>query len=515
MEVRCGHCNKLFRVSDDKVTGAGIKFKCTACGEYVKITMEDFQSYKLSSEAVSVLDTFAPKPSKAVAAAPEAPAPPPQEPAAAEGFAGFDVIEEKEEAGEVPAEKAGPAPSPPPSPKPGPQPAAAMKTTAAPLQAAPEKPAAAPAAPAPSASPVKPAPVAAPAPAFVRQDIVHPLVSGSAVGAAGGIGCAVPSVAMTILGVGMLSALFGPKGGDLPVFQAAFTAGASMVGAGIVIGVVLAMIQAKSDRSMFGVLGVFLGAFLGAVFGAFQGLIVAAGSGAILGAAFVVGAAIGWGFRALLVSIAVVIVRRTILSSKREAFGTSLTGGQMMGVALAGVLVIIGVFGEVSSASKMKTAKDEATKVITDTFSPEGLQVTSSLATWDPANGDLILNVTIENAAVKEKAVWYLVADVYDATGAVLIQAKMLNGKQLYTQRDYDVMTKRGVNVQDFRMKQLQEKETAIPPKGVVNVELRVMEPPAGVASFVAAFQPFDPAQMIRESMEEAMKQQQQQPQQR
>jgi hypothetical protein len=266
---------------------------------------------------------------------------------------------------------------------------------------------------------------------------------------------------------------------------------------------------------MFGVLGVLLGAFLGAVFGALQGLIVAAGSGAIVGTAFVVGSAIGWGFKALLVSTVVVIVRRTIMSSRREAFGTAFSGGQMMGVALAGALVLLGVYGEVMSASKMKTAKDAATKAIQETFSSEGLQVTSSLATWDPVNGDLILNVTIENTADKEKPVWYLVADVYDANGGVLIQTKMLNGKQLYTQRDYAIMARRNVNVQDFKAKQLQEKDMPISPKGVVNVEMRVMEPPAGVASFAATFQPFDPAKMFQEQMEEAMKQQQQQPQQR
>ncbi len=71
MEVRCGACNKLFRVSDDKITGRGIKFPCTRCGEYVRITQEDFQNYTLSRSTVSVLDLFEPKPSP-----PTAPLPP-------------------------------------------------------------------------------------------------------------------------------------------------------------------------------------------------------------------------------------------------------------------------------------------------------------------------------------------------------------------------------------------------------------------------------------------------------
>jgi phage FluMu protein Com len=58
MEVRCGKCNKLFRVADDKITGIGIKFPCTRCGEYIRITHEEFEHYTLSLSAVPVRDLF-------------------------------------------------------------------------------------------------------------------------------------------------------------------------------------------------------------------------------------------------------------------------------------------------------------------------------------------------------------------------------------------------------------------------------------------------------------------------
>jgi predicted Zn finger-like uncharacterized protein len=67
MEVQCGACNKLFRVSDDKITGRGIKFPCTRCGEYVRITQEDLQNYTMSRSTVSVLDLFEPKPGRPTA----------------------------------------------------------------------------------------------------------------------------------------------------------------------------------------------------------------------------------------------------------------------------------------------------------------------------------------------------------------------------------------------------------------------------------------------------------------
>lgn len=145
---------------------------------------------------------------------------------------------------------------------------------------------------------------------------------------------------------------------------------------------------------------------------------------------------------------------------------------------------------------------------------PDGLQVASSLPSWDTNNKDLLLNLTLENTTGEEKKLWYLVARVQDASGSVLATARMLNGKQLYTQRDYEAMARRGVNVQTFRMEQMRQPEVPIAAGGVISVELRVIEPPAGVASFVAAFEPVDPLKMIREQLEEAAKQKQGQVQQ-
>jgi hypothetical protein len=102
------------------------------------------------------------------------------------------------------------------------------------------------------------------------------------------------------------------------------------------------------------------------------------------------------------------------------------------------------------------------------------------------------------------------VADVYDAQNNVLTRAKMLNGKQLYTDRDYDILAKRGVDVRELKAKNLQERGSPIQPKGIVNFEIRIMEPPVGIATFNATLQKFDPLQMMKEAAEE-MKQKQQQ----
>jgi hypothetical protein len=79
----------------------------------------------------------------------------------------------------------------------------------------------------------------------------------------------------------------------------------------------------------------------------------------------------------------------------------------------------------------------------------------------------------------------------------------MLNGKQLYTKKDYEVLEKRGLNVQELKAKNLQEPGIVIPPKGSVRFEIRFMEPPVGISSFNATLEPFDPEQLFKEMAEE------------
>lgn len=130
--------------------------------------------------------------------------------------------------------------------------------------------------------------------------------------------------------------------------------------------------------------------------------------------------------------------------------------------------------------------------------SPEGLQVTSVSGSVD-ANQDFIVSGVIENTTSQERPEWYLVIDVYDAHGKVLDSEKMWNGKQLYTKKDYEVLAKRQVNVQELREKNLHEPGVVIPPKGTVRFEIRFIEWPASIASINATLKPFDPVRLYKE----------------
>jgi hypothetical protein len=375
MEVRCGKCNKLFRVSDDKIAGSGIKFACSRCGESVKITPEDFEQYNLSQAAVLALASHEPKPKIAtmspepvkdrVGSTPAAPA------------ASFDLSELSEHefppedqappAFVEPAPASGPAQAPAPA-QPKPQPTVEpkeSKPTAPAMQppATPPKPAAA----AKPESIVKPLPQESPAPSEHVKEAVHPVMAPSSTPAA----------------------------------------------------------SSGTGKKLMVIIAVLLVVVLGAAFGA------------------------KW------------------------------------------------YFGRASQQVS------DAVKAVT---SPEGLLIKNAAGAIDPVNQDLIITGVIENTTDNPRPAWYVVAEVYDAQNTVLVRAKMLSGKQIYTRRDYDLLVKRGQNIQELKMK-MQEPGTIIPPKSTVNFEIRIIEPPVGIASFNATLQPFDPVQLFKEIVEDQKQQ--------
>jgi len=179
----------------------------------------------------------------------------------------------------------------------------------------------------------------------------------------------------------------------------------------------------------------------------------------------------------------------------------SSRSGRLLPLLIAAVIIMIcfvgyGVVKYLKSSSRTVTEEHELSSI-------EGLLITSVTGTME-ANGDILISGAIQNTMEKEKNAWFVVAEVYDAQGTVLTKIRLLNGKQLYTRRDYDVLVERGVNVQDLKEKNLQEQGVIIPAKGTVTFEVRYIRPPADIASFKVMLQPFDPIRLFREIAEDA-----------
>jgi len=382
MEVRCGGCNKLFRVSDDKITGSGIKFPCTKCGEYVKITREEFDTYTLSQSTVSALDMFVPKPPKTAKTEPQ-PAP---------------------VAMDAPAQEEAPVP-------------VEMK--------------------APDQSLEEPAAAEAASEELSVDDVFNSteftsllrptdddLTESTEVSSAAGSGAAVSEPAPAV-------SVAAPKK-ESRFEQELKSASAPAKSAPL-----------KSEPAR-----------------------------------------------------PVVSAARKIDAPTPSAPAFSERKYLIPALALVGVIVIaIGAFFFMKDDTPKPVEKLAVAPVqdVKEIPVPEGLQVMRASGAMDPS-GDLIISGVIENTSDKVHTVWHVVADVYDANSAVLTQAKMLNGRQIYTDRDYEVLAKRGVNVKDLKARRSQELGITILPKSSVNFELRIMDPPTGIASFNALLKPFNPA---------------------
>jgi predicted Zn finger-like uncharacterized protein len=182
-------------------------------------------------------------------------------------------------------------------------------------------------------------------------------------------------------------------------------------------------------------------------------------------------------------------------ASDSDTSAPSSTSRQLMVLAVA-VLIIAAV--GYSAFSRFKTSATVTKEPVAILTSIDGLQVVNTSTAYD-AKGDLVISGDIVNTTEVERPAWLVVADVFDGAGALLGRARMLNGIELYTRRDYEVLTKRGINILELKARNLQEQRSTILPNGTAHFEITIIEPPAGIVKFDASLQPFDPEQLFKE----------------
>ena len=429
MEVRCGKCNKLFRVSDDKITGSGIKFACSKCGEYVKITQEDFEQYKLSQETAAALASFVPKPKTKPGAAIPAGAEIETTPSPAASVLGFDLGEPPQTETPQPAAVASQAPAASvldfdlsePSHAEVPQgeetsPAFAPPT---PLREPAQEPPVAQPKPEPVAEP-KAAPKAGP-----KKPTVEPKVAPKAEPKA-----AAPAAPQqkTPKPAAISRPAESPKPEAITIPSTTHAESAEEA------------VQAAAEER-----------------------------------------------------------------PRASAADASSQSGKRLGIFVAALLavVIAAVFIARSYFGGTSAPPEKPAQTMT---TAEGLRITNPSGAIDPVTQDLVITGVIENSTDTQRPAWLVVAEVYDAQNNVLIKEKLLNGKQLYTKRDFDLLLKRGQNIEEIK-KKMQEQGTILPPKGTANFEIRIMDAPPGIASFNITPQPFDPVQLFKEIAEDQKQQ--------
>jgi hypothetical protein len=145
-------------------------------------------------------------------------------------------------------------------------------------------------------------------------------------------------------------------------------------------------------------------------------------------------------------------------------------------MVLAIAVLIIAAVGY-SALSHFKASTPVSKTPVGMLTSIDGLEVVNTLGGHD-AKGDYVISGDIVNSTDVEQPAWLVVAEAFDANGALLGTARMLNGVELYTQRDYEILAKRGDNIQELKGRNLQEQRSKIAPNGTVHFEITIIEPP-------------------------------------
>jgi predicted Zn finger-like uncharacterized protein len=161
-------------------------------------------------------------------------------------------------------------------------------------------------------------------------------------------------------------------------------------------------------------------------------------------------------------------------------------------VAVLAALLYLGILGgkDQHEAQQKPQFKSQTTR---QPITPEGLTIMDPVAFVDPERGDLVIKGRIQNTLDRPKAGWYLVAEVRDAKESVLTTVKMVNGVQQYSDKERELLAKRGAKAEEIQ-NMTRMREGTIPARGMVNFELRVMNPPAGSARVLPTLRPLEPA---------------------
>jgi len=321
---------------------------------------------------------------------------------------------------------------------------------------------------------------------------VHPLASGNATGAVAGLGCAVPLVTLMTLGFGMMVQVM-PLVGSLPLLHLVALLGSGIISMSIMIGIMISVVQARAGKKLFFLVNILIGTIFGAGFGAGESVMISLVSGVGLNMRLIVANAIMSAAAAFVLSVLVVVARRIMINDKGETFSAGLTGLQKTGLVVSLVLVLFAVYETGTITGKMEQSVKEAGQKQGELLNPAGLEITNAHGYIDPASGDLLVSGSIRNTTDKPKLGWYLVTEVRDAKEAVLATVQMLNGIQLYTDRDRELLARRGTKADDMQNMNA-FRDAMIPARGSVNFEVRVMNPPEGSAGFLPMLQTFDPA---------------------
>ncbi len=310
----------------------------------------------------------------------------------------------------------------------------------------------------------------------------NPIVSGAFSGAVGGIGCAVPTVLLALLGIGVIS-----MGMDIPArttTAAILISFLEMFSLGIIIGTALAVIGAKTGMDAWSFPGWLTGTLIGMTIGFINGTAVGTMLGGVFGVAAVLSSTLIEGIKAALLTAVIILVKRQSFFSYEEgSLSAPLTKTQALITGMLFLLVFVSVGLEAKGLLLAKA-------MYRHNMSTEGLVLKDVEGSFT-AEGDLLLKGTIENRSGAEKTGWIVVAELLDEQERVIRKATLINGLQLYSARERRILHERGRQA-PRPIPARSEDRTVIRPWGSVSFEVLFVDPPKEYTEHVVSLKDLD-----------------------
>jgi DNA-directed RNA polymerase subunit RPC12/RpoP len=299
----------------------------------------------------------------------------------------------------------------------------------------------------------------------------NPIVNGAYAGALGGTGCAIPAVLMSMLGIGFMS--LGMEFSGFSVAASVLMSFLRMLSLGVLIGITLAFIGAKTRTDIWSVRGGLIGALMGVLIGLLYGIFISTIIGGIFGAIAIVGTVGIWIIQTTIITIVVILVRKyTFFSDEESSLSSDISGIQKGAI---GILFCLMFFTIVMEAKGLYLAKSGYDEVMKET-SAEGFLV-KDLEDIYNEEGDLMITGSIENTSEDDKTGWYLIAELFDEDENVLRKARLINGEQLYSVKDHTILRERGERI-PRRDPFSRQEDMIIEPGYAVPFEVVFFDPP-------------------------------------
>lgn len=300
---------------------------------------------------------------------------------------------------------------------------------------------------------------------------VNPIVTGVYAGALGGFICAIPAVLLTMLGIGLASLGLGISG---------FSAAASLVmsflrmlSLGVMTGIALAFVDAKTEADMWSARGILVGMLIGVIMGLTYGIFMYLIIGGVIGTIAIIGSVFGWIIKTAIVTLAVILSKNYVFRSMEPgSFSLEISGMQKTVTAVLFFFMIFTLGMEAKGLYLTKSSYEESLKEV----SAEGLTV-KDMKELRNAEGDLVISGLVENLTEDDKTGWYLMAELVDNEDRVISKARLINGAQSYTARDFKIYHERGKRVSPERLLK-PDTDVIIKPGESVSFEVVFLNPP-------------------------------------